>query len=115
MEQLNKIEIRGIVGFTRLQTVMDKQVLRLSVVTNFAYQNKEGEPVIETTWHFVNAWEGRNMPDLSTIAKGDKVHITGRLRSQKYTGSDGVERSSYEIIANKIELILTEDLLQCEF
>ena len=55
------------------------------------------------------------MPDLTTIHKGDKVSVTGRLRSQRYTASDGTERTAYDVLAYKLSSIETDDFLQYEF
>jgi len=103
MEYINKIEIQGSVGVVRLQNVGPKKVVRLSVATDFFYKNSNSDPVIETTWHQVNAWEGKTIQGLDQIVKGDKVHVTGRLRTQKYTDSEGMERISYEIQAATLE------------
>lgn len=115
MEQLNRIEIRGNVGSVKIQTVGDKRVMKLTIATNYVYKDKDGEPVIETTWHVVTVWEGRNMPDFSKFEKGVKVHVIGRLRNQKYMGSDGIERTAYDIQASKVALLEGEESLQYEF
>lgn len=115
MEQLNRIEIRGNVGAVRLQVVGNSRVAKISVATNYVYKGRDGEPVIETTWHYISAWEGKNMPDLTTIHKGDKISVTGRLRSQRYTAADGTERTAYDVLASKVALIETDDFLQYEF
>ena len=105
MEQINKIELRGIVGNARVQVVGDKKVIRFSLATEYAYKDRNGEPVIDTTWHNVSAWEGKGMPDLDTITKGSAVHVIGRMRYSKYTGSDGTEKQSFEVSAYWIEEI----------
>lgn len=115
MEQLNKIEIRGNVGSIKIQTVGEKRVMKLTIATNYVYKGRDGEPVIETTWHVVTVWEGKNMPDFDRFEKGDKVHVLGRLRSQRYVANDGTERTAYDIQANKIVLIEDEESLQYEF
>lgn len=102
MEQLNRIELKGNVGNVRLSTVGENQVARFSLATNFIYKGKEGDAVIETTWHNVVAWNGRGMPDLTKIEKGQPLYVCGRLRSSKFTGSDGTEKQIYEVIASKI-------------
>ena len=48
MEQLNKIEIQGIVGSIRIQDVADTKVANFSVATN-SYKSKDGGIIIETT------------------------------------------------------------------
>src|SRR5574344_1162134 len=104
MEQINKIELRGNVGNVRLQIAGGKQVVRFSFATNYSYKAKNGDGVIETTWHNISAWEGKGMPDFSKIEKGCTVHVTGRLRSSKYTNSEGEEKVSYEIAANHLAI-----------
>ena len=106
MEQLNRLEIRGNVGNVNILKVGETRVAHFSVATNFAYKGRNGEPVIETTWHNVTAWEGvKGISSLDVIQKGIPVYVTGRLRSQKYTSSDGIERTSMEVIANSVEAI----------
>ena len=102
MEQLNKIELKGNVGNIRITDVGENKVARFSLATNFVYKGREGDAVIETTWHNVVAWSGRNMPDFSKIGKGTPLYVCGRMWSSKYTGADGQERTAYEVIANKI-------------
>lgn len=104
MEQLNKIEIRGNVGNVNILKVGNTRVAHFSVATNFAYKDRNGEPVIETTWHNVTAWEGnKGVCPLESIRKGFPVYVTGRLRIQKYLSGDGTEKTSTEIVANVVE------------
>lgn len=105
MEQLNRLEIRGNVGNANILAVGERRVIHFSVATNFAYKGRNGEPVIETTWHNVTAWEGKSMPDFEKIRTGTPVYVRGRLRSQKYQSSDGSERTSVDVIANTVELV----------
>lgn len=109
MQQLNQVLLRGHVGNIRVQTVAGKQMARLSVATNYAYKSREGDPVVETTWSQVVAFEGPKMPDFSQIAKGTPVEVKGRLRSQRYTDADGVERTAYEILANQVTVVENTD------
>ncbi len=112
MEQLNRIELRGNVGNARVQTAGDNEVVHFSLATNYAYKGKDGTPVIETTWHSVVAWSGKGMPDFRKINKGSCVYVTGRLRSQKYTLSDGTERQAYEVIASRLSILETDEAPQ---
>ena len=57
----------------------------------------------DNTWHRVLAWENRDTADAFKMKKGDSVHVLGRLRIQRYTGADGVERQAVEIVASKVE------------
>jgi len=105
MEQLNRIELRGIIGRVDVLSYGDARVARLSVATTFFYQAKNGDPVIETTWHSVTAWEGKGIADLDSLEKGKAVHIIGRLRSQKYTNAQGEVVTIYEVVAKSLEVL----------
>ena len=111
MEQLNRIELRGNVGNNKVQLVGETQVARFSLATNYVFKGKDGNAVIETTWHSVVAWAGKGMPaDLNKIEKGCAVHVTGRLRQQKFTGQDGIERTVFEVLAKTVEIIDDQDI-----
>lgn len=114
MEQLNRIELRGTVGSVRLQTYDDNVVARMSVATNVAYRDKDGSAVIETTWHNVSAWEGKEIRNLEKIEKGTKVYVQGRLRNTRFVGQDGIEHYSTDIQAYRIVIIESNEPLQYE-
>ena len=105
-QNINKIELQGCIGSVRTQSYNDKNVARISVATNYIYRDKEGTPVIETTWHNVSAWEnGRGIKGLDTLRKGDNVHIKGRVHMVRYTDAEGQERTSYEVVATSVKLV----------
>lgn len=114
MEQLNKIEIRGYVGSVTLHHGSEREMARFTVATSTAYRDREGGAVIDTTWHNVIAWEGKGMPDLDKIQKGGKIQVVGRIRNQKYVGVDGIERTSYDILASKVNIIESDEPFQYE-
>ena len=114
MEQLNKIELRGVVGSVRLQTYEDSRMARINLATNYAYKDREGTAVIDTTWHNVVAWEGRNIQGLERINKGTKLYVCGRLRYQKYTGVDGIDRIATDVLANRLAIIEDPEPMQYE-
>lgn len=104
MEQLNRIELRGIVGNARTQNVGDQTVTRFSVATDYAFKTKSGESVIETTWHNCTAWS-TSVPDAARLERGNGVHLTGRLRMQRYVDANGVDRTVYEVLVQTLEII----------
>ena len=114
MEQLNRIEIRGTVGNVKLQTFTENEVAWFSVATNYAYKDKGGNAVIDTSWHNVVAREGRTVKELRRLEKGAKVYVQGRLRYQKYTTQDGTDRWSSEIVASRLVFIDSEEPMQYE-
>ncbi len=104
MEQLNRVELRGTVGSVYVKDFGNTRCVNFSLATNYAFKDREGCPVIETTWHRVIAWENQDTADAFKMKKGDSVHVLGRLRIQRYTGADGVERQAVEIVANRIHI-----------
>ena len=50
--------------------------------------------------------------DLDKIQAGSKVYALGRLQTQKYMGADGVEKTYYEVVASKVNLIESDEPLQ---
>lgn len=105
MEQLNKVELRGVIGSVRIQNIGDTQMARFSVATNYCYKNNSGEAVIETTWHQVTAFKNDKMPDFSSLTKGTNVEVKGRIRNNRFTDSNGEERTLTEIIASEVKVL----------
>lgn len=104
-ESLNKAELKGRIGTVKVTRLLEVSMARLSVATNYAYKRSDGCAVIETTWHTVIVWEGKGISKetLESLAKGDAVHVLGRIRLQKYIDSEGVEKTMPEIVAHKLE------------
>lgn len=105
MEHLNRIELQGVVGTIRLNTIQGMQVANFSLATDYLSKNNAGATICETCWHNVCAWEGENICDLSQIEKGSKVRVVGRMRSSRYTGADGCEKTFYEVLASEVSTI----------
>ncbi len=108
MDHINKIELQGRVGTVRTNIIGDNMVANFSLVTEYLYKTRDGGAANETTWHQITAWESKDMPDLSTITKGTPVYVTGRLRTFKYTNSEGVEKILHEVVANKVRIVSEE-------
>ena len=98
LECINRVELRGIVGTSRVTEVGDRNIINFSLATNYAYRDREGYPVIETTWHACSAWAGRE-DDLTMYRKGTTLHIEGRIGNIRYTDANGCERTTLRIAA----------------
>lgn len=105
MEHINRIELQGHVGTVRTNVFEDRSVANFSVATEYFYKNKDGSGVSETTWHNVVAWSGKDIADLNSIVKGAPVYVCGRLRLNRYTNPEGVEKQVFEIIASKVRIL----------
>lgn len=105
-QTLNKALIRGRVGQEPRQfNAGDSIGIRFSVATSETYHDRSGNIKEEVNWINICAWEGRNINNLKDIRKGMMVCVEGRIRNTRYMGSDGSERYTSEIVANKLELV----------
>lgn len=105
MEQINKVDICGIVGNARIQNIGDTKMISFSVATEHSYKDSSGNTLYETTWLPVVAFQKSGMPDFEQIQKMKGVHVLGRLRNNRYASSDGHDRTVIEVLADKIELM----------
>ena len=114
MEQLNKVILRGYVGSVSLYNGVDRTMARVSVGTGNAYKSSDGTPVIETEWHKVICWEGKNIKDLHKLQKGTRVQIEGRIHYGKFTGEDMIDHYYTEILASRLEFLPEDGAFQYE-
>ena len=81
-------------------------IVSIRIATSDSWRDKQtGEMQERTEWHRVKFF-GR----LAEIAgeylrKGSQVYVEGALRTDKYTGQDGVERYSTDIIGNEMQML----------
>lgn len=110
MEFQNRIDLRGVIGRADVNSINQSKVCNFSVVTEYSSMDREGNPVIETTWFNVSAWEGRSgIPELSSIQRGAWVHVIGRVRMRRYTTQDNEERTTWDVLARKVEILPREE------
>lgn len=100
-EYINRVELQGIIGSVRKYNVGGRNGFQLTLATNSTYKDRDGNVIIETQWSCCSGWEGEGV-DTSLLEKGQTVHLTGRLRSQRYTAADGEERSSTEVLVHNL-------------
>ena len=108
MEHINRVELQGNVGTIRVKEYNGKMVANISVATELLYKSREGNAVSETTWHNVVAWSGKDIADLSLITKGTPIYVTGRIRTNKDTSAEGVEKFIPEVMASKLSIVKDE-------
>ena len=104
MEFLNRIEIQGVTGAVAITPVGDTRMASFSVVTETAYNGRDGGIIVDCTWFSVSAFESAKIRCLDQLAKGKVVRVLGRVRVQRYTDGNGAERCCWEIIAHEVNL-----------
>lgn len=105
---INKVILIGNVGKDPdvRYTTSGAAITTLSVATSEQWTDKQTQEKKEhTEWHRVKFF-GR----LAEIAgeylrKGSQVYIEGRLKTDKYTDKEGIERYATDIVANEMQML----------
>ena len=106
MEFLNKIELNGVVGTSKLANIGPTTACNFSLVTEYCYKSQEGGIIIDSLWLQVCAFGPKpGWPDLQQIQKGSKVFVQGRLRAKRYCDAQGIDRTCYEVVAQELKIV----------
>lgn len=104
---LNKVILIGRLGRDPETRFMPngEAVCNFSVATSEKYTDKNGQRQEATEWHNVTMY--RKLAEIAGkyLKQGSQVYIEGKIKSRKYTEKNGVERTAYEIIANKMKML----------
>nr|DAX81952.1 MAG TPA: Single strand binding protein [Caudoviricetes sp.] len=104
---LNKVILIGRLGRDPETRFManGEAVCNFSVATSEKYTDKNGQRQEATEWHEVTMF--RKLAEIAGqyLTKGSQVYLEGKIRSRKYQGKDGIERTAYEIIANEMKML----------
>ena len=98
---INRVELQGIIGSARKYTVGLRNGYQFTLAVNHTFRSNDGGAIIETCWIQCSCWESEKI-DTSLLEKGKAVHLTGRIRSQRYTATDGEERAITEVVVNTL-------------
>jgi single-strand DNA-binding protein len=81
-------------------------VANVSVATSSRRKDKTtGETVEDTQWHRVTFYDRLAEIAGEYVKKGRPIYVEGRLKYGKYTGQDGIEKNTVDIIATELQLL----------
>lgn len=81
-------------------------VANVSVATSSRRKDKNtGETVEDTQWHRVTFYDRLAEIAGEYVKKGRPIYVEGRLKYGKYTGQDGIEKNTVDIIATELQLL----------
>jgi single-strand DNA-binding protein len=81
-------------------------IATISVATTNKWKDRNtGEQKEETEWHRVTAFGRLGEIFGQYLKKGSSVYIQGRLKTDKYTDREGVERYATKIIAENMQML----------
>ena len=99
MASVNKVILVGNLGRDPEVRYMPngEAVCIFCFATTDTWKDKNGMRQERTEWHNIVMY--RRLAEIAGeyLKKGRPVYVEGRIRSRKYTGKDGVERTAFEI------------------
>lgn len=104
---LNKVMLIG--NLTRdpelRYTPQGTAVCNFGVATNRYWVTESGEKKEDTEFHRVVAWNKLAELCSQLLAKGRKVYVEGRLQTRTWTGADGNQRTTTEIVISDMVIL----------
>lgn len=80
-------------------------VCTFGVATNRSWTTQTGETKEETEFHKIVAWNKLGELCSQLLTKGRKVYVEGRLSTHAWTGQDGTQRSSTEVVIDDMIIL----------
>ncbi len=104
---LNKVLLIG--NLTRdpelRYTPQGTAVCSFSIATNRQWATDSGEKKEDVEFHRLVAWNKLAEICAQLLKKGRKVYIEGRLQTRNWTGQDGSQRSTTEVVVTDMILL----------
>ena len=86
-----------------------RKVATITLATTERFRDRNGETRENTEWHNIVAWGQPADVCERFVHKGTQLYIEGRLRTRKYTDSQGVEKYTTEINVDTLQLLGRRD------
>ena len=86
-------------------TAQGTAVCNFGLATNRYWKTDTGEKKEATEFHRVVAWNKLAELCNQLLAKGRKVYVEGRLQTRTWTGTDGAQRTTTEIIVSDMVIV----------
>ena len=112
MASVNKVTIIGNLGRDPENRYLPsgEQITSIAVATTENWTDKQsGEKKSLTEWHRISFFGKLAEIAGQYLKKGSPVYVEGKLRTQKYTDRDGVERYQTNIIASTMQMLGGKD------
>lgn len=104
---LNRVQLIG--NLTRdpelRYTPQGTAVCTFGLATNRSWTTDSGEKHEESEFHRIVAWNKLAELCSQFLVKGRKVYVEGRLSTRNWTGQDGQQRSTTEVVIDDMILL----------
>ena len=108
MASINKVILVGHLGRDpeNRHLPSGEQVTSIAIATTDRWRDKAtGEQKEQTEWHRISFFGKLAEIAGQYLKKGSQVYVEGRIRTNKYTDRDGVERYQTQIIADRMQML----------
>ena len=103
---LNKVQLIGrLTRDPEIRTTPSGQtVATVSIATNRTWKDKSGQKQEKSEFHNIVMW-GRTAEIAGQyLTKGQEAYFEGRMETRSYTGKDGVERRTTEVVVENMQM-----------
>ena len=105
MASLNQIFLIGRVGHTPAVKVTNQtSVCNITLAVDDRV-NVNGEWTTQTEWFRCTAFGKTADVIAKYVKKGSLIFVSGKMKSRKYTGKDGIEKTTWEVTVSTLQLL----------
>lgn len=103
---INKVILLGRLGKDPLIKHLDngRVVANLTLATN-DYYTKDGQRLESTEWHNLELWDNHAKMAESYLKKGNIIYVEGKIRTDKYTDAEGIEKQIKKIRVLQMQMM----------
>ena len=103
---LNKVQLIGrLTRDPEIRTTPSGQtVTTVAIATNRTWNDKSGQKQEKSEFHNIVIWGRLAEIAGQYLTKGQEAYFEGRLETRAYTGKDGVERRTTEVVAENMQM-----------
>lgn len=105
---LNKVQLIGRLGGNPISkgTKESDDFCYFSLATTEKFRDKVTSDIKEITeWHRITCFRKIAEIAIQYLKKGDLVFIEGKIQTNKYIDSMGIEKTSYNIVASELKML----------
>ncbi len=104
---INKVILIGNLGSDPEVKYLDgnRTVANFSLATNESYTDKQGNRITQTEWHRIEMWDSLAKVAEKYLVKGKQVYIEGKIKTEKWTDQNGVDKYTTRIRANVLQML----------
>lgn len=102
MASLNQINLIGRVGHTPEIRIGGQTTICNFTLAVDEFTKTDSGWATQTEWFRCTGYNKTADTVKDRVKKGSQIYVSGKMRSRKYTGKDGIERTVWEVVVNHV-------------